>query len=120
MWQGLPAAVAGWGLGEGPADASQAFRHVLGVLGSEAVIPPRSTRTEAMAYDQKHDKVRETAERFVNTLKPFRRMATREEKLSRPFLALIPLVSTWMMLRSFVNMPQAEREIPTLFLDTRG
>ena len=82
---------------------SQALRHVLGVLGSEAVIPPRSTRTEAMAYDQEQDKVCETAERFVNTLKPFRRMATRDEKLSRPFTALIPLVLTRMMLRSFVN-----------------
>lgn len=84
MWQGLPAAVAGWGLGEGPADASQAFRHVLGVLRSEAVIPPQLTRTEAMAYDQEQDKVRETAERFVNTLKPFRRMATRMRNSADP------------------------------------
>ena len=44
---------------------SQAIRHVLEALGSEAVIPPRpapecsyrgSNHTEAMAYDQDQDK----------------------------------------------------------------
>ena len=52
-----------------------------------------------MAYDQEQDKLREKVERFFNTLKPCRRMATRYEKLSRTLLALIHIVSTWMMLR---------------------
>ena len=109
MGQGLPE--AGAGLGAAVMDqayASQAIRHVLGALGSEAGIPPRpapkcsyrgSNRTEALAYDQEQDKLREQVERFFNKLKPFRHMATRHEKLSRTFLALIHLVSTWMMLR---------------------
>ncbi len=78
---------------------SQAIRHFLGALGIEAVIPPRSNRTKAMAYDPEKYKLREQVERFFNKLKQFRRMATRYEKLSRTFLALIQLVSTWIMLR---------------------
>ena len=78
---------------------SQAIRHFLEELGSEAVIPPRSNRTEAMAYDHEQDKWREKVERFFNTLKPCHRIATRYEKLSRTLLALIHIVSTWMMLR---------------------
>ena len=88
------------------ADASQAIRHGLGALGIEAVIPPRpapecsyrgSNRTEALAYDKEKDKLRKKVERFFNKLKQFRRMATRDEKLSRTFMALIHLVSTWMI-----------------------
>ncbi len=104
VWQRLPAAGAGLGAAvRDEAYASQRIRHVLGALGIEAVIPPRATRTEALAYDPEQDKVREQVERFFNKLKPFRRMATRDEKLSRTFLALIHLVSTWIMLRSFFN-----------------
>ena len=102
MWQGLPAAVMD------KAYDSQAIRHFLGMLGIEAVIPPRpapdcsyrgSNRPEARAYDKEKYKWREQVERFFNKLKPFRRIATRYEKLSRTFLAFIHIVSTWMMLR---------------------
>ena len=93
VWQRLPAAGAGLGAAvRDKAYASQRIRHVLGALG-----------IEALAYDPEQDKVREQVERFFNKLKPFRRMATRDEKLSRTFLALIHLVSTWIMLRSFFN-----------------
>ena len=78
---------------------SQAIRSFLRKLGIEAVIPPRVNRTEALAYDPEQDKWREQVERFFNKLKQFRRIATRYEKLSRTFLALIHLVSTWIMLR---------------------
>ena len=100
VWQGLPA--AGAGLGAAVMDKaydSQAIRHVLGALGIEAVIPPRSNRTEAIAYDKEKYKWREQVERFFNKLKQFRRIATRYEKLSRTFLAFIHIVSTWIMLR---------------------
>lgn len=72
VWQGLLA--AGAGLGAAVMDKaydSQASRHVLGALGIEAVIPLRpalecsyrgSNRTEALAYDQEQDKVREKVE----------------------------------------------------------
>ena len=109
VWQGLPAAVSG--LGVAVRDKASDSRHVLGALGIEAVILPRpapecsyrgSNRTETLASDQEQDKVRDQVERCFNKLKQFR-MATRYEKLSRTFLALIHIVSTWMMLRSFVN-----------------
>jgi len=46
-------------------------------MGAEAVIPPRSNRTEHRAYDRHVYKDRNLVERFFNRLKQFRRMATR-------------------------------------------
>ena len=100
VWQALPAAVSGLEVAVlDKAYDSQAIRSFLRKLGIEAVIPPRVNRTEALAYDPEQDKWREQVERFFNKLKQFRRIATRYEKLSRTFLALIHLVSTWIMLR---------------------
>ena len=79
---------------------------------SEAIRPPRpasessyrgTNHTEVMASDEATAKVREKVERGVTKLKPFRRMTPREENFSRPGLACLPIVSTWMLLRSFVN-----------------
>ena len=98
VWQGLPAAGVKVAVMDKAYD-SQAIRHFLGARGIEAVIPPRSNRTEAMAYDPEKYKLREQVERFFNKLKQFRRIATRYEKLSRTFLAFIHIVSTWIMLR---------------------
>ena len=100
VWQALPAAVSGLEVAVmDKAYDSQAIRSFLRKLGIEAVIPPRVNRTEALAYDPEKYKWREQVERFFNKLKQFRRIATRYEKLSRTFLALIHLVSTWIMLR---------------------
>jgi transposase len=63
------------------------------------VIPPRSTRTTAIEYDHDLYKLREQVERFFNNLKQFRRIATRYEKLSQTFLALIHLVAAWMIVK---------------------
>ena len=71
----------------------------LGMQEIEAVIPPRSNRTEAIDYDKEKYKRREKVERFFNKLKQFRRIATRYEKLSRTFMAFIHIASTWIMLR---------------------
>jgi len=38
-------------------------------------------------------------ERFFNNLKQFRRIATRYEKLSQTFLALIHLVAAWIIIK---------------------
>jgi len=38
-------------------------------------------------------------ERFFNKLKQFRRIATRYETLSQTFLALIPLVAAWSIIK---------------------
>jgi transposase len=63
------------------------------------VIPSKSHRTAAIDYDHDLYKLREKGERFFNQLKQFRRIATRYEKLSQTFLALIHLVATWIMIK---------------------
>jgi transposase len=63
------------------------------------VIPPRSNRTAAIDYDHDRYKLREKVERFFNQLKQFRRLATRYEKLSQTFLALIHLVAAWIIIK---------------------
>jgi transposase len=63
------------------------------------VIPPKSNRTAAIDYDKDLYKLREKVERFFNTLKQFRRIATRYEKLSQTFLAFIHLVAAWIMIK---------------------
>jgi transposase len=63
------------------------------------VIPPRSNRTDAIDYDHDLYKLREKVERFFNNLKQFRRIATRYEKLSQTFLALIHLVAAWLIIK---------------------
>ena len=63
------------------------------------VIPPKSNRTAPIDYDKDLYKLREKVERFFNTLKQFRRIATRYEKLSQTFLALIHLVAAWIIVK---------------------
>jgi len=38
-------------------------------------------------------------ERVFHPMNPFRRIATRDEKLSQTFLAFIQLVALWIMIR---------------------
>jgi transposase len=63
------------------------------------VIPPKNNRTTAIDYDHDLYKLREKVDRFFNKLKPFRRIATRYEKLSQTFLALIHLVAAWIIIK---------------------
>ena len=63
------------------------------------VIPPKSNRRAPRDYDKVLYKLREKVERFFNNLKQFRRIATRYEKLSRTFLALIHLVAVWIIIK---------------------
>ena len=63
------------------------------------VIPPKSNRTTAIDYDTDLYKLREKVERFCNNLKQFRRIATRYEKLSQTFLALIHLVAAGIIIK---------------------
>ena len=82
---------------------SHAIHHFPGTQEIEAVIPPRSNRTEMIDYGKEKYERREKAERFFNRLKKFRRIATRYEKLGRTLMALIHIASAWIMLRSFIN-----------------
>jgi len=63
------------------------------------VIPPKRNRRAPLDYDKALDKLREKVERFFNNLKQFRRIATRYEKLSQTFLALIHLVAAWIIIK---------------------
>jgi transposase len=63
------------------------------------VIPPKSHRRAPRDYDKALYKLREKVERFFNNLKQFRRIATRYEKLSQTFLALIHLVAAWIIIK---------------------
>jgi transposase len=63
------------------------------------VIPSKSNRRAPLDYDKERYKLREKVERFFNNLKPFRRIATRYEKLSQTFLAFIHLVAAWMIIK---------------------
>lgn len=56
---------------------------------AEAVIPPRSNRTNLRDYDRHRYKARNLVERCFNLLKQHRRVATRYEKLSAHFAAML-------------------------------
>ena len=77
------------------ADALVARIHA---MGAQAVIPPRSNRTEPRAYDRHLYKDRNLVERFFSRLKQFRRIATRYEKLARKFASMLNLVCTYIWL----------------------
>ena len=78
---------------------SKSMREQLIVHDMVPVIPPKSNRIATIAYDKTLYKLREKVERFFNNLKQFRRIATRYEKLSQTFLALIHLVAAWIIIK---------------------
>lgn len=65
---------------------------------AQAVIPPRSNRTEHRAYDRHLYKDRNLVERFFNRIKQFRRIATRYEKLARNYFSMLNLVCAFVWL----------------------
>ncbi len=76
------------------------IRERLSLDGVEPVIPGRSNRTEAIAYDHSRYARRNLVERFFNKLKQFRRIATRYEKHAFTFLAMIHIVSAFISIRN--------------------
>ena len=56
---------------------------------AESIIPPRSNRKSPRTYDRHRYKARNLVERFFNRLKQFRRIATRYEKRSVHFAAMV-------------------------------
>ena len=70
----------------------------INATGAQAVIPPRSNRTEQRAYDRHLYKDRNLVERFFSRLKQFRRIATRYEKLARNFNSMLNLVCAYIWL----------------------
>lgn len=62
--------------------------------GGEAVIPPRAHRKEPRCYDKALYTARNLVERFFLKLKDFRRIATRYERLSKTYTAMICLAAS--------------------------
>lgn len=67
-------------------------------LGAEAVIPSRKNRTAPRDHDAELYKDRNKVERFFGRIKHYRRVATRYEKTSRNYLAMLHLVSAMVWL----------------------
>jgi transposase len=71
--------------------------------GAEAVIPPRSNRTTKRRWNKRKYKLRNLAERFINRIKHYRRVATRYEKTARNYLSFVHLASALVLLGVTVN-----------------
>lgn len=82
---------------------SDEFVDVIRQRGAEAVIPPRSNRIRKRRWNKRKYKLRNLAERFINRIKHYRRVATRYEKTARNYLAFVHLASTLVMLGVTVN-----------------
>ncbi len=78
---------------------SDALVEAIESRGAEAVIPPKKNRVKQRAYDKHLYKERNLAERFLNRIKRFRRVATRYEKTARNFLAFVRVASIMVLLR---------------------
>lgn len=76
---------------------SDSFIEAITSAGAEAVIPPRSNRTEERPYDKESYKQRNGVERFINVIKQCRRVATRYEKTARNFLGFVQLASIFVL-----------------------
>jgi transposase len=69
------------------------FLDAIATRESTAVIPSRSGRTVQRRLLRRQYRRRNLAERFVNRLKHFRRVATRYEKTARNFLGFVQLAA---------------------------
>ena len=76
------------------------IRERLALDGIEAVIPPISSRSQQLPYDQSLYRERNRVERFFNKLKQFRRLATRYDKLAKTFFAAVCLVAAFLIARN--------------------
>jgi transposase len=66
--------------------------------GAEPVIPPKKNRIFKREYDKDIYKERNLAERFINRIKQFRRVATRYDKMARNFLGFVHVAAIMVLL----------------------
>ena len=78
---------------------SDKFREVIASKGAEAVIPPKRSRKELIAYDKDVYQDRNLVERFFNKIKNFRRIATRYDKTALSSAAMLALAAAMIWLR---------------------
>ena len=76
------------------------IRERLAADGIEPVIPPISTRSKKLPYDEALYRQRNRIERFFNKIKQFRRIATRYDKLRRTFCAALHLVAAFLIAKN--------------------
>ena len=76
------------------------IRERLAADGIEPVIPPISTRSKKLHYDEALYRQRNRIERFFNKLKQFRRMATRYDKLRNTFFSALCLVAAFLIAKN--------------------
>jgi transposase len=77
---------------------SDEFVATIEASGAEAVIPPKKNRIFKREYDKHIYKERNLAERFINRIKQFRRVATRYEKTARNFLGFVHVAAIMVLL----------------------
>lgn len=63
-----------------------------------AMIPPKENRIFKREYDKHLYKERNLAERFINRIKQYRRVATRYEKTARNFLGFVHVAAIMVLL----------------------
>jgi transposase len=74
------------------------FVEAIVATGAEAVIPPKKNRIFQREYDEVLYKERNLAERFINRIKQYRRVATRYEKTARNFLGFVHVAAIMILL----------------------
>ena len=79
---------------------STPLRTALRQRGIEPIIPSRSNRIRAIAFDKARYRERNVIERCINRLKQWRRIATRYEKLAANYAAVILIAASM----HFVNL----------------
>jgi transposase len=77
---------------------SDDFVAAIEASGAEAVIPPKKNRIIQRDYDKHTYKERNLAERFINRIKQYRRVATRYEKTARNFLGFVHVAAIMVLL----------------------
>lgn len=68
-------------------------------LGIGPVIPPKKNRLVQREYDRHLYRERHLIECFINKIKPYRRVFSRFEKLSKNYLGFLSFVSALVWLR---------------------
>jgi transposase len=87
---------------------SRLIRQRIAEQGALAVIPSKSNARKPIPHDANLYRRRNIVERFFCTMKDMRRLATRYEKLSDNFLAMVHIFA----IRLWINCPHPRRHYP--------
>ena len=81
------------------------IRELVAAKGAWANIPPKSNRNDPICFSPYLYRARNRVERFFNTIKHCRRVATRYDKLGANYLAFVQLASIRLWLRANESTP---------------